>query len=157
MDSVYRTLLFDDYTELNMRGSVHFHSLKPVMVKCVLKQECGQRLHAAANQTVPLWLQELIQQSGGDLPEFLLQTGHVTAAQITHVDIYTDRAETSIVSRRVEPSSPFPRSGTELGVIFNLWFRAAGSQRGHNSVLQSEGDHLTAARHRKDLTSKHEH
>lgn len=38
-------------------------------------------LHQAANQVVLLGLQELIHQGSGDLPELLLQGGHLAATQ----------------------------------------------------------------------------
>lgn len=41
----------------------------------------GAGLDAAANQVVPLGLQELVQQGGCDRPELLLQSGRVAAAE----------------------------------------------------------------------------
>lgn len=41
-------------------------------------------------------------------------------------------------------SSPVPRCGAVLRVELDFGFGAAGSQRGHDAVLQTEGDHLTA-------------
>lgn len=64
-------------------------------------------LDAAANQVVPLGLQELVQEGGRDPPELVLQTG-----------------------RRAGP-----RGGAVLGVVFDFGFGAAGSQRGHDAVL----------------------
>lgn len=79
-------------------------------------------LHQAADQAVLLGLQELIHQGSGDLPELLLQGGHLA----------------------------LPRRCAELGVVLDLRFGAACPQRGHDAVLQREGDHVTAPGHGKN-------
>lgn len=52
-------------------------------------------------------------------------------------------------------SWPVPRGGAVLRVVFDFGFGAAGSQRRHDAVLECEGDHVTAPRHRKNLHRKH--
>lgn len=47
-----------------------------------------------------------------------------------------------------------PRRCAELGVVLDLRFGAACPQRGHDAVLQREGDHVTAPGHGKNLHGK---
>ncbi len=38
-----------------------------------------------------------------------------------------------------------------FGVVFDLWFSSASSQRGHTTVLKREGDHLRRLAHWQNL------
>lgn len=125
----------------------------------------GEELNTAANQLVLIWLQELLQQGGGDPLKLRLQRGCIAVVRQCHMVtlllflllLLQRRSAAAKLAAGLGGQnqgslrSPDSRCSTVLSVHFDLGFGATGPQRGHNAVLQAEGDHVTVPGHRKHL------